>query len=149
MDFVHFYFKKQGDATDFSGQDKPILRHWRNAMTTQSKFTTSKITKSKLALVVALAVIGIPSVASAQSSIEHFGSQLPYYYDGSGAQVHGAWAPPAQVATLKAAAPQFAATTRAHDAVVAASKQRRMVQTPSVHSTENRAVVGVRHHVAS
>ena len=113
-------------------------------MTTQSKFTTSKITKSKLALAVALAVIGIPSVASAQSSIEHFGSQLPYYYDGSGAQVHGAWAPPAQVA-----APKVAAATRAHDAVVAASKQRRMVQTPSVHSTENRTVVGVRHHVAS
>jgi hypothetical protein len=144
MDFVHFYFKRHGTATDFSGQDKPILRHRRNAMTTQSKITTSK-----LALLVALAVTGIPSVASAQSSIEHFGSQLPYYYDGSGAQVHGAWAPPAQVATLKAAAPQLAATTRAHDAVVAASKQRRMVQTPSVHSTENRTVVGVRHHVAS
>jgi hypothetical protein len=148
MDFVHFYFKKQGDATGFSGQDNPILKHRRNAMTTQSKFTTSKIT-SKLALVVALVVIGIPSVASAQSSIEHFGSQLPYYYDGSGAQVHGAWAPPEHVAALKVAAPQVAATSRAHDAVVAASKQRHLVQTPPVHSTENRAVVGVRHHVAS
>jgi hypothetical protein len=49
--------------------------------------------KTKLAGIAALTVVAIASPAVAQSSIEHFGSQLPYYYDGSGAQLHGNWAP--------------------------------------------------------
>jgi hypothetical protein len=51
--------------------------------------------KAKLVLMTALTAAGIASPAVAQSSLEHFGSQLPYYYDGSGAQLHGNWAPEA------------------------------------------------------
>lgn len=50
------------------------------------------IANSKLALVAALATIGAVSSAYAQST-DRYGSVLPYYYDGSGAQIRGSWGP--------------------------------------------------------
>lgn len=50
------------------------------------------ITFSRLAFVAAIVAIGAASTAYAQSS-DRYGSQLPYYYSGSGAQVRGTWAP--------------------------------------------------------
>jgi hypothetical protein len=49
--------------------------------------------KSGVALIAML--MGVAAPALAQSPSERYGSQLPYYYEGSGGQVKGAWAPTA------------------------------------------------------
>jgi hypothetical protein len=53
------------------------------------------INNSTLALLAALTAASVASPAVAQSSLERYGSQLPYYYDASGKQIHGTWAPEA------------------------------------------------------
>ena len=53
------------------------------------------VTNSTLALMAALTAAGVASPAVAQSSLERYGSQLPYYYDASGKPIRGAWAPEA------------------------------------------------------
>jgi hypothetical protein len=48
--------------------------------------------KSKISVVLAILAAGIASPAFAQSA-DHTGSQMPYYYDGTGGQVRGSWGP--------------------------------------------------------
>ena len=48
--------------------------------------------RSKLALIAALAAVSMASPALAQS-MDHYGSQLPHYFDSSGALVWGSWGP--------------------------------------------------------
>jgi hypothetical protein len=87
---------------------------------------------STLALMAVLTAASVASPAVAQSSLERYGSQLPYYYDASGKQVHGAWAPeasakadqrPSQPARrqlyLSASREQASATSGANDPALA------------------------------
>lgn len=48
--------------------------------------------KSKLALIAAVAAVGIASPAFAQT-VDHTGTLFASYYDGTGKQVIGSWAP--------------------------------------------------------
>ena len=66
---------------------------------------------SKLALVVAVATIGIASPALAQS-VDHTGTLAASYYDGNGKQTFGSWVP--QGATPRVAAPRVAANHNEH-----------------------------------
>jgi len=56
------------------------------------------MTKSKFALIAALAVVSAALPAYAQS-IDRIGSTLPYHYDSAGAQIRGSWRAPAAPAT--------------------------------------------------
>jgi hypothetical protein len=48
--------------------------------------------RSKIGAVLAVLAAGMVSPALAQSP-DHTGSQMPYYYDGTGGQVRGSWGP--------------------------------------------------------
>lgn len=61
---------------------------------------------SKVAGAAAILAASIVSPAFAQSS-DHTGSQMPYYYDSTGAQVRGSWGP-------QDAVPSVGLTTRRH-----------------------------------
>jgi hypothetical protein len=50
------------------------------------------IRKSRIAMLGAMLAASIVSPAFAQSP-DHTGSQMPYYYDGTGGQVRGSWGP--------------------------------------------------------
>jgi hypothetical protein len=52
--------------------------------------------KSKVALIAVLVGMSIASPVFAQS-MDHFGSSLPHYFDGSGELIWGSWGPPAPV----------------------------------------------------
>lgn len=50
------------------------------------------INKSKIVVVAAALTASIASPVFAQEA-DHTGSQMPYYYDGTGGQVRGSWGP--------------------------------------------------------
>jgi hypothetical protein len=50
------------------------------------------ISKSKIIAISIVLTASIASPALAQSP-DHTGSQMPYYYDGTGSQVRGSWGP--------------------------------------------------------
>jgi|SRR5579871_282630 len=64
------------------------------------------LNKSKIALIAVIAAVGAASPAFAQS-VDHTGTLFASYYDNTGKQKIGAWAP--QAAAPRAAGPQFAA----------------------------------------
>lgn len=50
------------------------------------------ISKSKTVIIAAVLTAGAVSPVIAQEA-DHTGSQMPYYYDSTGAQVRGSWGP--------------------------------------------------------
>jgi hypothetical protein len=54
--------------------------------------------KSKIALIAAVLAASVASPAFAQS-VDHTGSQMPHYFDSSGAEIFGSWGPPAAANT--------------------------------------------------
>jgi hypothetical protein len=74
-------------------------RRWHLALSASKPGVKTMMSKSKLALIAALAAVSIASPAFAQS-FDRTGSILPHYYDASGTMVWGAWGPPQAPATI-------------------------------------------------